>query len=115
MAQNDAFEAFEKLEMLKQTLSNRFGKPIDLADKKGFKPGSLGEQYILKKALYVWDADRQNSLHTPMTRPSGAYSVRNFIAHDYDGINLAIVEKVIRVHLPKIKYTCKKFLEGQDL
>ena len=53
VAQNDAFEAFEKLEMLKQTLSNRFGKPIDLADKKGFKPGSLGEKYILKKALYV--------------------------------------------------------------
>ena len=53
VAQNDAFEAFEKLEILKQTLSNRFGKPIDLADKKGFKPGSLGEKYILKKALYV--------------------------------------------------------------
>lgn len=40
----------------------------------------------------------------------GAYSVRNFIAHDYDGINLAIVEKVIREHLPKIKHICKEFL-----
>lgn len=53
VAQNDAFEAFEKLDIMKQTLSKRFGKPIDLADKKGFKPGSLGEKYILNKAIYV--------------------------------------------------------------
>ena len=33
----------------------------------------------------------------------GAYDIRNFIAHDYEGINLSIIENVIRDYLPKIK------------
>ncbi len=33
----------------------------------------------------------------------GAFAVRNFIAHDYEGINLSIIENVIRDYLPKIK------------
>jgi uncharacterized protein with HEPN domain len=33
----------------------------------------------------------------------GAYSIRNFIAHDYEGINKSIVEGVLRIHLPKLK------------
>ena len=32
----------------------------------------------------------------------GAYDVRNFIAHDYDGINIAIIEMIIREKLPQI-------------
>jgi len=33
----------------------------------------------------------------------GAFAVRNFIAHDYEGVNLAIIERVIREYLPRIK------------
>jgi uncharacterized protein with HEPN domain len=33
----------------------------------------------------------------------GAYSMRNFIAHDYDGVKLSIVEQVIRVNIPQLK------------
>ncbi len=33
----------------------------------------------------------------------GSFAVRNFIAHDYEGINLALIESVIRDYLPKIK------------
>jgi len=33
----------------------------------------------------------------------GAYNVRNFIAHDYDGVNMVVVEDIIRVYLPKLK------------
>jgi len=33
----------------------------------------------------------------------GAFAIRNFIAHDYEGVNLAIVENVIRTYLPHIK------------
>jgi uncharacterized protein with HEPN domain len=35
----------------------------------------------------------------------GSYDVRNFIAHDYEGINLVIVEMVIREKLPHLKET----------
>jgi uncharacterized protein with HEPN domain len=33
----------------------------------------------------------------------GSYDIRNFIAHDYEGINLPIIEMVIREKLPHIK------------
>ena len=32
----------------------------------------------------------------------GMISVRNFIAHDYDGINLAMIESDLRYNIPKI-------------
>jgi uncharacterized protein with HEPN domain len=33
----------------------------------------------------------------------GSYNIRNFIAHDYEGVSLSIIEAVIREQLPKIK------------
>jgi len=40
----------------------------------------------------------------------GVYDVRNYIVHDYEGLNLAILEKVIREKLPIIKSVVKKLL-----
>jgi len=39
----------------------------------------------------------------------GAFAVRNFIAHDYEGVNLAIIESVIREYLPRIKAIINSF------
>ena len=33
----------------------------------------------------------------------GTYDVRNFIAHDYEGVNKVIIEDIIRSQLPKLK------------
>jgi len=38
----------------------------------------------------------------------GAYNVRNFIAHDYEGVNFAIIEKVVRDLLTPLKNELKK-------
>jgi uncharacterized protein with HEPN domain len=35
----------------------------------------------------------------------GSYDVGNFIAHDYEGVNILMIERVIREKLPKIKET----------
>jgi len=35
----------------------------------------------------------------------GAYDVRNFIAHDYMGVDLGFIEAIIRVRLPQLKQT----------
>ncbi len=42
----------------------------------------------------------------------GSYELRNFIAHDYEGIDLYIVEAVIKERLPIIKKTIKKILQS---
>lgn len=33
----------------------------------------------------------------------GAYNVRNFIAHDYEGVNKSLVENIVRTYIPKLK------------
>ena len=33
----------------------------------------------------------------------GTYDVRNFIAHDYEGVNKMIIEDIVRKELPKLK------------
>ena len=33
----------------------------------------------------------------------GAYYTRNYIVHDYDGVDLYLIEDIVRIHLPKIK------------
>jgi len=40
----------------------------------------------------------------------GSYELRNFIAHDYEGIDLYIVENVIEERLPVIAQAVKKIL-----
>jgi len=41
----------------------------------------------------------------------GSYELRNFIAHDYEGVDLYIVEDVINQRLPIIKESVQKLLE----
>ena len=40
----------------------------------------------------------------------GAINTRNFIAHDYEGINLPIIEFIIRERLAILKYEIKKII-----
>lgn len=44
----------------------------------------------------------------------GSYSVRNFIAHDYEGVDLGLVESVVRLHLPELKNKLIKILDDTD-
>lgn len=43
----------------------------------------------------------------------GSYDIRNFIAHDYEGVNVIIVEMVIREKLPKIKKIVLEILSNK--
>ncbi len=40
----------------------------------------------------------------------GSYDLRNFIAHDYDGVDLYIVEDVVEQRLPIIKKSIENIL-----
>lgn len=40
----------------------------------------------------------------------GIIGVRNYIAHDYDGVNLAIIETDLRENMPRLKQILLKLL-----
>ena len=37
----------------------------------------------------------------------GAYYTRNYIIHDYEGVNLAYIERIVRDFLPELKKNVK--------
>ena len=39
----------------------------------------------------------------------GAYETRNFIVHDYDGVDLYLIEKVIEHYLPQMKTKLQRY------
>lgn len=41
----------------------------------------------------------------------GAYDMRNYIVHDYEGLNLSVLDMVIRDKLPIMKKTVEKILD----
>jgi len=43
----------------------------------------------------------------------GSYELRNFIAHDYEGVNLHIIEDVIRYRLPIILKATNQILQKE--
>ncbi len=43
----------------------------------------------------------------------GMYDVRTYIAHDYEGVNLAIIEWIIRNGLPKFKEQCREIIDSK--
>jgi len=43
----------------------------------------------------------------------GIISVRNFIAHDYDGVNLAMIESDLRINIPKILKIIESILKNE--
>ncbi len=45
----------------------------------------------------------------------GMYDVRTYIAHEYEGVNLAIVEWIIRNGLPKFKEQCQEIINKKSL
>jgi uncharacterized protein with HEPN domain len=45
----------------------------------------------------------------------GMYDVRTYIAHEYEGVNIAIVEWIIRNGLPKFKEQCIRLIEEANI
>ena len=40
----------------------------------------------------------------------GAYDVRNFIAHDYEGVDIGLIENILRYLIPELKMTIEEIL-----
>jgi uncharacterized protein with HEPN domain len=46
--------------------------------------------------------------HGLLEDAKGAYKTRNFIAHDYEGVNKAVVEDILRNYLPRLRQLLTK-------
>ena len=44
----------------------------------------------------------------------GAYDVRNFIAHDYEGVNMIVIEEILKDNLPELKIKMQKLFDDYN-
>ena len=60
---------------------------------------------ILMSLLQIGETLGKMSFDNPILAEyaKGAYNVRNFIAHDYEGVNTAIIENIVRNLLAPLK------------
>jgi len=85
------------------------GIVIALEDDKIKRPAilmhltSIAEQFSKIKDNNILDKFDKDDI-------KGAIDTRNFIAHDYEGINLPIIEFIIRDRLPVLKNIIKNML-----
>ena len=104
----------EKIEYIEEIVNNAGSITNALHDLPTYRPAilmhltSIAEQFDkIKKSpnntlLEYFEADDVK----------GIYDVRNYIAHDYEGVNLAIIEWIIRHILPKFKEQCLKIIKS---
>ena len=100
----------EKIDDMMQ-YRDQFDTIVDLLeDKMGFDATLMCLLQIGETLNKLKDSPYQDQL--PIR---GAYDVRNFIAHDYEGINKAIIEDVIRNHIPELKRTIDEILSQKSI
>jgi len=106
----------EKIEMIEEIVNDFGFITIALQDKKMGRPSllmhliSMAEQFNRLKnnnAFEILSKFEKEDL-------KGSYDIRNFIAHDYEGTNLVIIEMIIRTKLPKLKNTVVSILKKEE-
>jgi len=103
-----------KIEFILQMISNietiiqRHGNITNaLEDIVEAKPAILMALMQIGESLKKIDDDILKKYEL-LNEKKGAYSVRNFIAHDYDGVDLGLIDAIIRENLPSLKEKIQK-------
>ena len=103
----------EKIDYIEQIVSNSGGIVKALEDAVTQRPAilmhltAIAEQFNKLKQAHADDILRAFDNDDI----KGMYDVRTYIAHDYEGVNLAIIEWIIRNGLPKFKKQCQQIIE----
>ncbi|CAA6799168.1 MAG: Unknown protein [uncultured Sulfurovum sp.] len=100
----------EKIEYVEEIVSNVGSIRKALEDSVTTRPAilmhltAIAEQFNkLKQANEI-----EILSHFDKDDLKGMYDTRTYIAHDYDGVNLAIIDWIVRHGLPKFKKQCLK-------
>lgn len=95
----------EKIDLILEIVHESSGIVAALSDTKLKRPAILMHLVAMAEQFEKLKNNAAFTLLSHFDREDlkGSYDIRNFIAHDYEGINLPIIEMVIREKLPHIK------------
>ena len=103
----------EKIEHIEQIVQNNKNITNALNDEITTRPAILMHLTSIAEQFNKLKQGSHTELLSAFEKDDlkGMYDVRTYIAHDYEGVNLAIVEWIIRHGLPKFKQQCLELIE----
>ena len=103
----------EKIEYIEQIVNNN-GIVKSLEDSVTLRPAILMHLTAIAEQFNKLKKDHADDILNAFDDKDvkGMYDVRTYIAHDYEGVNLSIVEWIIRNGLPKFKKQCKEIIKS---
>jgi uncharacterized protein with HEPN domain len=103
----------EKIEHINNIIAkfdNKISKALE--DHEVFRPALLMHLVAIAEQFDKLKKENSSLLsHFEEEDLKGIYDIRTFIAHDYDGINLSIIETAIRYGLSDFYKICKDILD----
>ena len=99
----------EKIIYIETIVKKYAGASLALKDKEIAKPAILMHLIAMAEQFLKLKDPKFIALFSSAIK--GSMSIRNFIAHDYDGVNLSIIESTIRDILPNIKQEINEILK----
>jgi len=106
----------EKIDYIEQIVKNSGGIVKALEDSITTRPAILMHLTAIAEQFNKLKQSHSTDILSAFDNEDvkGMYDVRTYIAHDYEGVNLAIVEWIIRNGLPKFKTQCLSIIEEKE-
>ena len=101
---NDIYEIINRHNGIVKTLEDIEGQPAIL-----MLIVAISEQF---NKLYKQKSNILNNFDEMDIK--GIVRVRNYIAHDYDGVNLSIIESDLRENMPRVKKIVDEILKAKN-
>ena len=103
----------EKIEYIEQVIQKKNGIVSALEDYIISRPAILMHLTTIAEQFNKLKQEHASDILSEFDNGDikGMYDVRTYIAHDYEGVNLAIVEWIIRNGLPKFKKQCNSIID----
>jgi len=95
----------EKIDYIEQIIQNKGSITSALEDSITSRPAILMHLTAIAEQFNKLKQEHADNILSAYDDADvkGMYDVRTYIAHDYEGVNLSIVEWIIRNGLPKFK------------
>ena len=105
----------EKIEYIEKIVANAGNITKALEDVMTIRPAILMHLTAIAEQFDKLKKSHADNILNEFDKDDlkGLYDVRTYITHDYEGINLAIIEWIIRNGLPKFKTQCQKVIDKE--
>ena len=106
----------EKIEYIEQIVQNAGSITKALEDVVTVRPAILMHLTAIAEQFNKLKKSQNNELLSNFNEDDlkGLYDVRTYIAHDYEGVNMAIIEWIVRYGLNKLKIQCQNIIDQRN-